>query len=449
MNTKLKKCLSLLMAIIILSGCFSVSFAAYADDQIEISVENFPDPVFRNIISSRYDKSAPKGYLSASERNVDRISLTGYSVDSIKTLKGIEYFADSLKVLRCTDLKLEELDVSALVNLTELTCMGNNLTKLDVSKNTNLVTLNCSKNQLNTLTTGSLNSLETLHCYINNLKNITVSLLPNLKEFRCDQNQLTSVDLSFNTKLTYFTCASNHITSLDLTKNTLLGMQDDGEYRTIARELIGDQTASAAARKNNTQIVIPFTIADDTRIVSTTLDTDEVEGYYMGRFVAYNADDIKDGIDYTYSVNNEWVQDLEVHIDVTRDFYQVAFYYDEDMTELIGTAFVDEGQEAKAPNTFIPPLCKALDKWSGDVSNVTDDMKVYAIFKDDHSYQLVSFVDGLATIECTVCGDNQKIKFIDCVNAATNDANYYSCLDVVADGCINAKDYAELVKMFA
>lgn len=448
MNTKLKKYFSLLLALVILSGCFSVSFAAYADDQIEISVENFPDPVFRNIISSRYDTSAPKGYLSASERNVSRISLTGYSVDSIKTLKGIEYFADSLKVLRCTDLKLEELDVSALTNLTELTCMGNSLTKLDVSKNINLETLNCSKNQLSTLTVGNLNSLETLHCYINNLKSISVSLLPNLKEFRCDQNQLTSIDLSFNTNLTYFTCASNHLTSLDLTNNTFLGRQDDGEYRTIARELIGDQTASASARKNNTQIVIPFTIANDTRIVSTSLDAEDVEGYYMGRFVAYNADDIKDGIDYTYSVNNEWVQDMEVHIDVTRDFYQVAFYYDEDMTELIGTAFVDEGQAAKAP-AFIPPLCKALDKWSEDVSNVTGDMNVYGIFKDNHSYQLVSFADGLATIECTVCGDNQKVKFIDCVNAATNDANYYSCLDVAADGCINAKDYAELVKMFA
>ncbi|MDE5984437.1 MAG: hypothetical protein K2H13_04200 [Eubacterium sp.] len=447
MNTKLKKCLSLLLALVILLGCFSVSFAAYAaDDQIEISVENFPDPVFRSIVS-KYDTSAPKGYLSASERNVSRISLTGYSVDSIKTLKGIEYFADSLKVLRCTDLKLEELDVSALINLTELTCMGNNLTKLDVSKNTNLVTLNCSKNQLTSLTLGSIDTLETLHCYINNLKSVAVSLLPNLKEFRCDQNQLTSVDLSFNTNLTYFTCASNHLTTLDLTRNTLLGRQDDGEYRTIARELIGDQTTTAAASMNSTQILIPFTIADESRVVATSLDIDELKGYYAGRFVAYDVADIVDGVDYTYSVNNEWVQDMEVNVEVSRDFYQVDFYYDEDMTELIGRTFVNDGQAAKAPS-FTPPLCNTLDCWSDDISNVTGDMKVYGIFKDAHSYKLVSFVDGIATLECTVCGDNQKVKFIDCVNAASNDANYYSCLDVVADGCINTKDYAELVKMF-
>lgn len=449
MNTKIKKYLSLLLAMmIILSGCVGISFAAYADDLIEISVENFPDDTFRNLILSRYDKSAPKGYLSASERNVDRISLTGYSVDSIKTLKGIEYFADGLEVLRCTDLKLEELDVSALKNLTDLTCMGNMLTKLDVSKNTKLVALNCAKNQLTSLTLGNLSSLETLHCYINDLKSITVALLPNLKEFRCDQNQLTSVNLSFNTNLTYFTCASNHLTSLDLSKNTLLGRQDDGEYRTIAHELISNQTASAEARKTSMQIYVPFTIENENNVIETSLDTEEVEGYYMGRFYADDVRDIKDGIDYTYSVGNEWVQDMQVHVDVTRSFYQVDFYYDEAMTEPIGKVFVDEGQEARVPN-FTAPLCKALDKWSEDISSVTDDMNVYGIFRDDHSYNLISFADGVATVSCTVCGDRQNIKFIDCVNAATNDANYHRCLDVVADGCINAKDYAELVKTFA
>lgn len=445
---KLKKGLSLLLATIILIGCFSVSTAAYAaDDEIEISIENFPDTVFRNIILNRYDKNK-NGRLSVSERNVDRISLTGYSVDSIKTLKGIEYFADSLNVLRCTDLKLEELDVSALTNLTELTCMGNMLTRLDVSKNTNLITLNCAKNQLTSLTIGNLTSLETLHCYINKLKSINVSQLPNLKEFRCDQNQITLVDLSLNTNLTYFTCASNHITSLDLSKNTLLGRQDDGEYRTIARELIGDQTTSAEAKKTSIQIFVPFTVENENNVLETSLDTEDVEGYYMGRFYADDVSQIKDGIDYTYSVNNEWVQDMEVHIDITRNFYQVDFFYDEAMTESIGKVFVDEGQAAKAPS-FTPPLCKALGNWSSDISNVTADMQVYGIFVDDHSYKLVSFADGVAVISCTVCGDNQSIRFIDCVNAAANDANYYSCLDVVADGCINAKDYAELVKMFA
>ncbi len=447
MNIRVKKILSLLLSFIVLIGCFGISFTAYTDDQIEISVENFPDPVFRKIVSDRYDTSLPKGYLSTAERNVNRISLTGYSVDSIKTLKGIEFFADSLSVLRCTDLKLEELDVSALYNLTELTCMGNNLTGLDVSKNTKLVTLNCSKNQLTSLTLGSLNTLETVHCYINNLKSVSVALLPNLKEFRCDQNQLTSLDLSFNTNLTYFTCAANHLTSLDLSKNTKLGMQDDGEYRTIARELIGDQTASATAQKSNGEIIIPFTVANESRIMSTSLDTEEIEGYYMGKFVAYNVEDIDNGIEYTYSVNNEWVQDMEVTVAVTRDFYQVDFYYDDALTELIGRDFVDESQAAEAPS-FTPPLCKALDHWSEDVTNVTGDMKVYGIFKDSHSYRLESFVNDEATISCAVCGDSLKVKFIDCVNAATGDSNYYSCLDVAADGCINAKDYAELVKAY-
>lgn len=450
MKNRLKKPLSLLLVLVMLLGCFGISFTAFGADDIEISVDNFPDPVFREIVR-RYDKNQPYGYLSAQERNQSIITITGLTIGSdqtIKTLKGIEYFADSLVKLRCTDIGLEELDVSGLYNLTDLSCMGNQLTSLDVSKNAKLVNLNCSRNQLTSLTLGNLTALEQLHCYINKLPSISVSLLPNLNDFRCEQNELTSLDVSFNTRLTNLGCASNHLVSLDLSKNTMLGMQSDGEYKMIPRESISGQTHTAAARNNNFEISVPFDIPNVTRIVATSLDTNELaDGYYSGKFVTYDVESINDGIEYTYSVGNEWVQDMVVNIDVTRDFYQVSYYYDETLSQLIGRAYVNEGQSARIPS-FTPPLCKALDYWSEDVSAVTSDMKVYANYYDNHDFDLVSFVDGDAKLKCYVCGEIHDIKFIDCANASEGDRNYHLCLDVVNDGCINAKDFAELEKMF-
>lgn len=448
MSKKFKKSLALLMALVMLLGCFSVSFTALAAGEVEISVANFPDPVFREIIRKKYDKTQPYGYLSDSERKQSIISVTVLTEESIKTLKGIEFFADSLSVLRCSDIGLEELDVSALYNLTSLTCMGNKLTSLDVSKNTKLITLNCARNQLISLNVGSLQTLENLYCYINKLPAINVALLTNLTDFRCEQNELTKLDVSFNTRLTNIGCASNHLTTLDLSRNTLLGKQDSGEYDMITREAISDQTVYAPAKKSNIEISIPFAIDDPSKIVSTSIDTNEPgDGYYSGKFITYDVDKIKNGVQYVYSVNNEWVQDMEVSIDVSRNFYQVDFYYDETMTQLISRAYVDAGQSAKTPY-FTAPLCKKLSSWSEDITAVTSDMNVYAIYDDAHDFDLVNFVNGVADLRCYVCAATQNLSFLDSVNSNSGDVNYHLCLDVVNDNIINAKDFAELEKMF-
>lgn len=205
MNKQIKKYLSLFLSVTLLLGCFSFAITSAAEDEIAIDSTNFSDPVFRRIVSSNYDINGD-GYLSAQERNKSLISLSGMIDDgeSIKTLKGIEFFADSLSVLRCGGIGLEELDVSALYNLTSLTCQGNALTELDVSANTKLITLNCATNMLEELNLGNLSSLQTLYCYVNCLESIDVSQLVNLVSFRCDQNELTVLDVTNNTQLQDF-----------------------------------------------------------------------------------------------------------------------------------------------------------------------------------------------------------------------------------------------------
>lgn len=444
MNKNIKKYLSLLLSLTILLGCFSISFTAFGDDEIEINAENFPDPVFMKIVKERYDTDNSGG-LSVTERDkslIEIMPVSGMVGDdaSIRTLKGIEYFADSLSVLRCGGIDLEELDVSALYNLTTLTCEGNLLTSLDVSYNPKLITLNCMANDLTLLNLGDISNIETLYCQVNSLESIDVSKLVNLKEFKCDQNELTSLDVSKNILLQKFSCSVNHLKSLDLSQNTNLNP--------VVKSSIKEQTVTASAVINGLQIVVPFEVDNSLCVRTTSLDKDGVFGYDMCEFVAFDVSEIDNGIEYSYSVSNDLCEDMEVHIDVTRDFYQVSFYADEEMQELIGKRFVNKNEAARNPVELVIPQCKALDSWSSDVSSVTEDMEVYAIWKDNHSYILKNFENGIATIACENNDDSYTVAFVDCINARTNDSNYCEYLDVVADGYINAKDYAQLQKMF-
>ena len=443
MNKQIKKYLSLFLSVTLLLGCFSFAITSAAEDEIAIDSTNFSDPVFRRIVSSNYDINGD-GYLSAQERNKSLISLSGMIDDgeSIKTLKGIEFFADSLSVLRCGGIGLEELDVSALYNLTSLTCQGNALTELDVSANTKLITLNCATNMLEELNLGNLSSLQTLYCYVNCLKSIDVSQLVNLVSFRCDQNELTVLDVTNNTQLQDFACSMNHLTSLDLSHNTALSSATESS--------IGDQTASAVAHANGVEIVIPFEVDNYASVTSSSLDVGDFSGYSGGEFVTYSVDSLENGIDYTYSTQLAQSEDMTVHIDVTRDFYQVSFYTAQDYQQLIGRSFVNPGESANNPSAMPQPeVCKVFDRWSEDVSNVNSDMNVYIIWKDNHSYSLTNFDNGTATISCSGgCGDTYTVEFMDCVNAKEGDANYCEYLDVVDDGYINAKDYARLINKY-
>lgn len=443
MNKQIKKYLSLFLSVTLLLGCFSFAITSAAEDEIAIDSTNFSDPVFRRIVSSNYDINGD-GYLNTQERNKSLISLSGMIDDgeSIKTLKGIEFFADSLSVLRCGGIGLEELDVSALYNLTSLTCQGNALTELDVSANTKLITLNCATNMLEELNLGNLSSLQTLYCYVNCLKSIDVSQLVNLVSFRCDQNELTVLDVTNNTQLQDFACSMNHLTSLDLSHNTALSSATESS--------IGDQTASAVAHANGVEIVIPFEVDNYASVTSSSLDDGDFSGYSGGEFVTYSVDSLENGIDYTYSTQLAQSEDMTVHIDVTRDFYQVSFYTAQDYQQLIGRSFVNPGESANNPSAMPQPeTCKIFDRWSEDVSNVNSDMNVYIIWKDNHSYSLTNFDNGTATISCSGgCGDTYTVEFMDCVNAKEGAANYCEYLDVVDDGYINAKDYARLINKY-
>ncbi len=435
MNKKFKKCLSVLLATVLATGCLS-AVVAYADDNVAINEANFTDDNFRAYVSEKYDVDGD-GYLSPEERNVTIISLSN---NSIKTLKGIEYFT-SCEKLRIGNIGLEELDVSALKNLTDLTCQGNKLKELNLNSNNKLQTLNCAKNELTTVELIS-SSLINLDCHSNKMTSLDLSLVTNIQKLICYQNELSQLDLTTNPKLQTLNCTYNHLTSLNLSKNTLL--------TDVTNAMIGNQTVSLKADFQDSLIIIPFTNhgLDQSNYVSSTLeDYGDGSGFNYESFVAYNVNEIDGGIVYYCNTKLAGSENMKVDVTVSRDFHQVDFYADSECTSLIGRGFAYDGKSVTAPEIKNPPQCKALDTWSDSLDNVTEDKSVYANWKDAHSYSLSSFSGDTATVKCSACGDTFTLSFIDAVNSKKGDEKYSPYLDITNDGVINAKDYAVLSKM--
>ena len=161
-------------------------FPASAAKGIKINKSNFPDKIFREYVSSSFDKNKD-GLLS--EKETAAAVTISVEVKNISSLKGIEYFTE-LKRLSCYSNKLTEIDVSKNTKLTELNCSFNEIESLDVSKNT---------------------KLEILSCAFNHIKSIDVSKHTRLTELHCGANELTSIDVSKNTRLKELSCHKNPI----------------------------------------------------------------------------------------------------------------------------------------------------------------------------------------------------------------------------------------------
>ena len=119
--------------------------------------------------------------------NIDTLTHLDISLSSIQDLTGIEDFTD-LKVLRCNNNQLTNLDMSANTALDSLFCQYNQIINIDVSQNIALTGLDCGGNQL---------------------ININVSQNINLVNFGCYSNQLTSLDLGANANLDFLWCFNN------------------------------------------------------------------------------------------------------------------------------------------------------------------------------------------------------------------------------------------------
>lgn len=185
---------------------------------VPIDEANFPDPVFRSFVSSRYDRDGD-GMLSDSEiYSVRTLSLSNYTISS---LRGVEYFTE-LTNLNCTSNNLTELDLSGCAVLNTLNCNANALTSLKLDGCTGLRSLNCANNSLRELDVSGCPALETLNCSTNMLSSLDLSSNSALMSLTCSDNYFTLLSLAENPVLNTLTCNDNLLKRLDLTLNPSL-----------------------------------------------------------------------------------------------------------------------------------------------------------------------------------------------------------------------------------
>lgn len=253
----MKKLFFAVMLSCVMSSC------VWAD--VEITAENFPYDEFRQFLTNYEAVEGNRdGWLSDSELAVmTRVSISNAE---IKTLKGIEYFTE-LKVFRCNNDELTELDVSRNTKLVYLECSGNqittlklpsslstlncynrfvrsgilselnlngcnklrilscaanSLTELDLSDKTELVTLNCAHNMISELRLNNCTKLRDLNCQNNRLSELDVSDCTELVDLACTWNLLTELDISNNSRLVILYCADNSLTDINIIGNTQL-----------------------------------------------------------------------------------------------------------------------------------------------------------------------------------------------------------------------------------
>ncbi|MBO6162231.1 MAG: hypothetical protein J6O53_03155 [Eubacterium sp.] len=171
----------------------NISMDTHAEETvIEINENTFPDPVFRDYVSSKINTNG------GNELSVDEIDATttiNVSEMNISDLSGIEYFT-SLKELYCEGNPIEELIVSGIETLETLNCRKCKIERLDISGCSSLVWISFDYNPLVDLNMSDCIYIEELRW--TNLQN--GSRAPDLSWMEDSQvNKYFDIDYRFDT----------------------------------------------------------------------------------------------------------------------------------------------------------------------------------------------------------------------------------------------------------
>ncbi len=188
-----------------------------AAEVVEISEENFPDPIFKTLVRRWYDEDE-NGVLDSEELDVYSMDLDGHHIED---LTGIEHFS-SLSFLNCKNNQLTKLDLRGNPLLYGLYCDGNPLTSLDLSGNPVLSSLSCNSSDLTELDLSHNPALTWLRCEGYGLASLDLTYNEELEELYCGGNGFGTLDISRQKKLRILSCGDSQLTALDLSHNPLL-----------------------------------------------------------------------------------------------------------------------------------------------------------------------------------------------------------------------------------
>ena len=200
----------------------------YAEGDVEINETNFPDKIFREYVSKKFDKDSNNKLSDIERDNVKEISgVYSDNGDTATDLKGIEYF-EELDTLSCNSHGLNSLDVSKNKKLKELSCNFNTeLTELNISNNTLLTSLSCYACAIKELNLSNNPDLDSLMCHMNFLKSLDVSENNKLKTICCDPD-LEDLYISKNSVVSLFSMSSIGVfETIKSSNNNVAAVTDD------------------------------------------------------------------------------------------------------------------------------------------------------------------------------------------------------------------------------
>lgn len=128
----------------------------------------------------------------------------------------------SLEEAAINEAKLKTLKAVGLKELARLDAVKNELTSVEISDCDVLMQLHLNSNKLESVSLSKLPKLMILNLYGNNLTSLDVAALPFLMTLFVFDNQLTSVDFSSNALLRNVMVSNNPIESLDFSNNEQL-----------------------------------------------------------------------------------------------------------------------------------------------------------------------------------------------------------------------------------
>ncbi len=217
-----------------------------ADDDII----NFPDPYFKKVLVNMKYAGYPEvdlnhdGEIQYSEAVAydNWLRLDCEYSDSIADMTGIKEFINLKKLLLERNSFINEIDLSAMVNLEEINLNNNwNLEVLNASGCTNLGSINCNDSKIKYLNAENCKKVNRISCLENPIENINLKGCINLQSFSntngnlikldfkdclrmdgiwCSFNKLSELDLSHLQYLTGITCNNNQLKKIDLSNST-------------------------------------------------------------------------------------------------------------------------------------------------------------------------------------------------------------------------------------
>nr|MCR5389312.1 hypothetical protein [Lachnospiraceae bacterium] len=224
-------------AAILLVGSLPVNADEPAPDPAPVPIDeaHFPDARFRAYFKDAFDRNGDgkisierNAYGNVTENEFQYIRNIHCENMNITSLKGMEYFSDSIIGIWCRENpNLTEIDLSKMENVTGIWCSDCGLTKLDTSACKDMEWIYCYKNDLRSLDFTKNEKMAYIECSDNpNMGTLNVTKNPALEHLFCANCGLTSIDLTHNPRLTNLSIKNNNLKSLDVTQNKMMKRLD-------------------------------------------------------------------------------------------------------------------------------------------------------------------------------------------------------------------------------